>query len=626
VWAGTFHGFSAWCLRRHGAGIGIDPSFTILDRDDQERLVKGILADLGLAAWRSRPEVVVSAISYFKSGGGGRPPLDLRAPDTAAEFDRIRGAYAERLAAGRLLDFDDLLLETRRLLAEDADAADALRARFAEVLVDEYQDTNGVQRELLLNLCRSSGRISVVGDPDQSIYRWRGAQVGNILRFAEDFPGARTILLEQNYRSSARILAAAEGVIARNRERFEKRLFTANPDGEAVVVKTFASGAEEADAVARALLAWRREGGSLDEAAVFYRVNAFSRGLELALRTHAVPYAIVAGVEFFQRREVKDLLAYARLLTNPRDEAAFFRVLNVPRRGVGDRSVEVIRRAARERGLSAPEAAAGATGLPAAAARGLAEFLALLAELRARPPAPVGPLLKEIVERTGYRESLVDPRDQVGIGRAENVDELLTFAHEFDAAEGGAGLPEFVERTSLVSDQDGWVGAGGRASLMSVHAAKGLEFDFVVVAGAENGAFPHLRNAEDRAAEEEERRLFYVALTRARRRLWITSAGWRMGWRGVGEARFPSPYLRDIPPGAADRRQVAPSEPADEASFLREESLPYGVGDRVRHPHFGVGVLLDTEGSGPGLRVTVDFESFGRKQMLATYARLERVS
>ncbi|MHC5009586.1 MAG: ATP-dependent helicase [Planctomycetota bacterium] len=644
VWAGTFHAFTAWLLRRHGERIGVDPGYTVLDREDQRRLLRDLLSDLGPRAAPLRPPEVIAMISHLKNGGAARTPLDLSNPDTAEAFDAIHRRYAERLRAGSLLDFDDLLLEGLRLLREDGESADHYRRRFAHVLVDEYQDTNIVQAELLRALLGPSRNLTVVGDPDQSIYRWRGAAVRNILAFGEDFPGAATVVLERNYRSTARILQAAEHVIEKNRRRHAKRLYTEAAEGTRIREVRCVDAEDEAEVVATILQDWRAQGIPLSGMAVFYRVNALSRAVELALRSRDVPYVVVAGVEFFQRREVKDLLAYARLVENPRDESAFLRIANVPRRGVGNASLKHLRREAVMQGVSCMEVASGRmSGVSARARKGLKALRGLVDDVRELPRSPVGDILEILAERSGYREWLASQEDDLGRGRAENLEELVAYAREFDRSAPEGDLRAFLERTALMSDQDALDEDSGCVSLMSVHAAKGLEFPCVVIAGAEMDYFPHVRSSEDDEGTEEERRLFYVAMTRAREHLALTHAARRFTYRGE-DRRLPSPFLRDVPDVLLERKDRAGwqggLDPArldgdvrltgnaggGEPDVVRETDDALGVGDRVHHPYFGAGRLLDRQGRGAGARVTVDFDEFGRKQLLLSHARLERLS
>lgn len=641
VWAGTFHSFGAWLLRRYGAALGIDPRFTILDREDQQRLVRDLVDEHGLHISRSELRNWIAQISHLKNGALGRMPLDLELGDTARVFESLRSAYDERLRQAQLLDFDDLLLKSVHLLQEDATARAACHERFGHILVDEYQDTNGVQRDLLLALRGERAWITAVGDPDQSIYRWRGAAVRNILLFAEDFPGADVLLLERNYRSTGAILGAAEAVIARNAQRYPKRLFTEREVGSRVRIRRRANAQDEGEAIADLVRGWVRAGRRHDEIAVLYRVNHLSRAIEQSLRLNNLPYAVVAGVEFFQRREVKDVLAYARLLINPRDEAAYMRVVNVPRRGVGATSLKRLAAFAQEREMALLEASVHPEhGVGGRARKGLQEFAGLIESVRRQSLSPVAPVLEAIVRAAGYREMLLEAQDDIERSRVENVDELLAYAREFDEKTPEGDLVSFLERTSLVSDQDAVEEGTGRVSLMSVHAAKGLEFPCVIVAGAEMGLFPHERSVAEPGGEEEERRLFYVALTRAQDELALTHCAQRMRFTGPDWCT-PSPYLRDMPPecveddsraGTAAPRAFEAQEHMgdlardlpDDAGSVRETSAAWSVGERVRHPYFGEGRLESLRGSGSEMRVTVEFDLVGRKQLLMQYARLEK--
>lgn len=636
VWAGTFHGFCALMLRIHGEAIGVSPDYTILDRDDQRRILRDLLADIDGGSSEYKPAEVGAMISHVKNGGGGRAPLDLSDPDERDWFRRILQTYTNRLRAGNLLDFDDLLLRGLRLLKDVEEVREHYQRRFAHVLVDEYQDTNRVQAELLEALLGPSQNLTVVGDPDQSIYRWRGAVVRNILDFEKDFPGARKVVLERNYRSTRHILEAAEHVIERNLDRHAKRLYTEKEEGKQLRVVCCRDEDDEAEVVATLIARWQAEGFALGDVAVFYRANWLSRALELGLLAHRIPYVVVAGVEFFRRREVKDLLAYARLVENPQDEAAFLRIVNTPRRGVGDTSVKKLRRAAIHEDISSFEAARRKMGgVSGRALGGLTKLIGLVDEARALPSAPVAPLLERLAEVSGYNDWLARQDDVVETSRAENIGELIAFAHDWDQREGG-DLRFFLERTALVSDQDAFEDDAGRVSLMSVHAAKGLEFPCVVIVGAEDELFPHARSIEDMEGVEEERRLFYVAMTRAETRLAITHVAIRHAWQSTLPRR-PSPYLADIPHRCVEmENRLQRSEPLgslgfdlpgeDDPDVVCEAGGDFAPGDRVRHPYFGEGWLADRHGRGLGTRVTVDFDGFGRKQLLLTHARLERLS
>lgn len=635
VWAGTFHRFGAWLLRRHGEAIGIDPRFTILDREDQHRLLGALLDDATSLGARWKPPATAAWISRLKNGSaatanaaasdlGASPSTWSVLPSDATALEKIFQQYTERLRVASLLDFDDLLGESVRLLVEAPEVGDVVRARFRHVLVDEYQDTNVVQRDLLLQLVEPGGSLTVVGDPDQSIYRWRGATIANILAFDKHLGGATTVVLERNYRSTPAILACAEAVIARNVDRHAKHLVAMRPEGRPVDVVHAYDPEEEGRLLADRAARWIAAGRRPDQIAVIYRINAASRALELGLRERRIPYVVVAGTEFFQRREVKDLLAYARLVENPNDDAAFLRVVNVPKRGIGDTSLARLRSAAYERGISLFAAASG-PGNPVGgrAGTGLAGFVALCAGWGKMPRSPVGDLLATIADQSGYRAALVENSDEFERARVENVDETIAFARQLEKQDPTLDLAAFLERVSLVSEQDDVDEQGGAVHLMSVHAAKGLEFPCVWVAGAENGWFPHARSVDEDGGSEEERRLFYVALTRAEDELVCSWASARATWRGF-ERRMPSPYLRDFP---RERVQVAgPSlrPPEVDLPVVRESGSGLCVGERVRHPYFGDGLLVDMAGQGADLRVTVEFSGHGRRTLLLSHARLEK--
>ena len=653
VWAGTFHGFGSFLLRRHGEEIGIDPAFTILDRDDQRSLLRTIMKDIGLDPGLIRPAEASAFIGSRKNAFAVEIPYGL-----AAEYDKLYDAYVERLRMAQLLDFDDLLLEAKRLLEEAPHVAQHYQRRFAHVLVDEYQDTNLVQRDILLLLAGPASNVTVVGDPDQSIYRWRGAAIGNILEFPEQFPGSRTVLLERNYRSTANILAASEAVIQHNTERHAKRLTSTRDVGSLVTLVRVRDAAEEGRLVAQQVQAWKEAGRSYGDMAVFYRVNALSRAVELALNEAGLPYVIVAGTEFFQRREVKDVLAYARLVENPRDEAAFLRAVNVPRRGVGAASLTKLRMHALANGLSLLDAARAPAdaGVRGRAAKGLKSFVDLMDAATRLPKVGIAKVLETLIEGSGYRSALADSPDELERSRVENIEELVAYAREYVKKVPEGTLTTFLERTSLVSDQDGYDQGVSAVNLMSVHAAKGLEFPCVLIVGAEEGYFPHARNADDPAAVEEERRLFYVAMTRARDALVISYTASRQTYQGPDQRR-PSSYLGDIPDTVIDERDLAYAhggggwqaarprwavqdeasdsafeEPADfggagdDVPVVREHASGYVVGERVRHAYFGDGVLEALSGRGGETRLTVAFDSHGRKQFLLRYAHLEKIS
>jgi len=546
MWVSTFHAACVRMLRAHADRLGYRRSFTIYDDADSRRLVEHILRELNIDAKKLPPRSVQAAISGAKAelaradayGQAARSVFERRIADVYAEYER-------RLFDASAMDFDDLLLLTVRLFREAPDVLDGYRQRFKHVLVDEFQDTNRAQNEIVLMLAAQHHNVCVVGDSDQSIFGWRGADIRNIVEFEEAFPDAKVIPLEQNYRSTKTILDAANAVIANNVTRVPKELWTEGEAGDPIVRYRAEDEYDEAAWVATEIGRLREfDGIDYGDVAVFYRTNAQSRALEEELVRAAISYKVVGGTRFYDRREVKDLLAYVRLLGNPSDEVSARRIVNVPRRGVGDTSVDRLVRWARSNHSSfvdaldhAPEA--GVTGK---AAKGAAEFRQLLDELRHMVEQGAGPgtMVEAVAERTGYRAALETEDTLEAHGRLENIAELAGAAGEYDT------LEEFLESVALVSDSDELDASDARVSLMTLHTAKGLEFPAVFLVGLEDGVFPHLRALEDPLQLEEERRLCYVGITRARRQLYLTHAWSRTLWGSTSHA-IPSRFLSELP-------------------------------------------------------------------------------
>ncbi len=673
VWMSTFHAFGARVLRAHGGPVGLRPGFTIYDRDDQISLVKDICGELGIDTQQMRPRVLQGSVSRLKNEG---VPPDEAEASAGSYFDRnvarVYARYEEALREANAADFDDLLLRTAKLFSENPKILSRYQERFQHVLVDEYQDTNRIQDRLARDMAARCGNLCVTGDPDQSIYAWRGAQIRNILEFQDDFPGAKVVRLEQNYRSTGHILAAASGVVRHNQSRLMGDLWSELGDGEKVALTAADDEEAESDAVVRKVRELRDAGQPLAEMAVFYRTNALSRGLERALRLHNVPYELVGGVEFYQRKEVKDLLAYLRVLVNPDDAVAFLRVVNTPARGIGKTSMERLRAWGVPQGLSpfvAARRADEAPGLTARARKALTSFTKLLDELSATLQGTVESTLQAVLERTDYMAYLRDFGGQEGTDRIDNVKELQSALATYAVHAAEPSLAAFLEETALLSDVDSYSGAGDRLVLMTLHAAKGLEFPTVFMVGMEEGLLPHQRSLDDPASIEEERRLCYVGMTRAQRRLFLSYAGRRPvsgtwmpsepsrfldevpaenvverdlrsatggpggGWGGRGggggwsdrrggSGRGPPEFGRD--PGAGEAETVYVPDPDDYLDIPDAEALPR-PNQAVRHPHFGQGVVLAVSGTGPKARITVNFQMFGEKQLIAEYARLEPV-
>ena len=562
---GTFHRFAARLLRRHARLVGLTSDYSILDPDDASSLLKRAARQCGVPLARTPVDRIASVISRAKN--------DLLTPETfeprwGRPVDevarRVWPAYQESLLRTNAVDFDDLLVHVARLLVEEPELRATLDARHRFILVDEYQDTNAVQYCILRGLSIDHPHLAVTGDPDQAIYGWRGASIRNILEFERDYPAATVVTLEHNYRSTANILGTADRLIAHNTRRKPKRLVTSAPAGAPVRIVLDASGHDEADRIAgeiaTAVAARTRRPGDYG---ILLRTNALSRSLEVALRTRGVPYQLVRGLEFFRRREIRDLVAWLRLVRNPRDDEAVLRVVNVPPRGIGRQSIERLAAWAEERGLGLLEGARDAASVPgisARAGRSLAAFAALHAGLCdvARGDPRVAPLVEAILDRTGYRRMLAEEQeeDEDGVDRLANAEELLTAARQFDeegpsyatfaddAAEFDP-LGGFLEMTALVADADAWDPEGNRVALMTLHAAKGLEFPVVYLAALEDGIVPHERSLERPEQLEEERRLVFVGLTRGREEVCASCARMR-DYRGTRRIAAPSLFLAEM--------------------------------------------------------------------------------
>jgi len=638
IWVGTFHATCARMLRMDPAPVGRSAGFTILDEDDRRRLLKQLVKDAGWDPAVLKPRALGRILSGWKQR--------RIAPAGAAEEAALYGVseeraavlyarYEEKLAAQDSLDFDDLLLKGLQLVQQDAAGARRWAERFDHVLVDEYQDTNEVQYLFVRELSAARGNLSVCGDPDQSIYRWRGADIGNILRFEEDFPGAEVVRLERNYRSVGNVLRAAQEVIRHNRSRKEKDLVTEREDGPPLTF--LEAGEEEAEAmlVASKVAGWIAGGTSAGEIAVFYRTNACSRALEAAFTRRKIPYQVVGGLSFFERREIKDLIAYGRTVVNPKDDLAVLRVINVPPRGIGATTLERLRAHAGEFDeplLAALRRKAVREAFGSRARKALEKFLALHNRLGERVSSAEASL-QTVLDRTGYRLFAQAMGDTEDVDRGENIDELLAFAAEYDSREGG-GLRGFLEEIALLTDVDRWEEGAQRVSLMTIHTAKGLEFDRLAIVGLEEGLFPHARALEDPDGLEEERRLFYVALTRARLEICLTRA--RIRFRtGAPGPQAPSRFLEELPrelleEGGGGRRGPAGRGGGKADSFVLEEPVgptPFQVRDVVRHRNFGIGTVMQVLGRGLNQRLLVRFEDDGsERQLLLAYAPLEKIT
>ena len=649
----TFHSFCARILREYGEGLGLDPAFTIYDAADQTAAIKRALGQLGLDPTHFEPGKMAEAISRAKNRLE-RAATFAASPRTdfwARHLARVYEVYEAILRESHALDFDDLLLEVALGLRGKADFRDALHERFRYILIDEYQDTNHAQYVIARDLAGRRRNLCATGDPDQSIYGWRGAELSNILDFEKDFPDAKVVRLEKNYRSTKTILAAADSVIRHNRDRKPKGLFTDNPPGERVRIVQTDDEEAEASAIVRRIAELKAKGLAYRAMAVFVRTVAQTRAIEDALRRARppIPYEIVRGTSFYERKEVRDILAYLEILHNPNDEVNLRRIINTPARGLGDKTVDVLLEFARREGIALFHALPHADQMPELAGRARAavtRFKELMDRLLDAPRDSMKELIKAVIHGSGYADSLSPDDDK---DRLENLDELITLGANFDRDAQAAGpeddavprgLEGFLQTVALASDQDGYDEQADRVPLMTLHAAKGLEFPAVIIAGCEDGLLPHVRSQESPSQVEEERRLFFVGLTRAKQFLTLTYARCRR-LRGQPERHMPSPFLREIP------EEVV--EPLDETTGTSPAPLGKGfgytgpgpqrlikpetdtvtgltLGEMVKHPTYGIGrVTAFTTGGGRRL-VRIRFNTVGEKLLDPQYAKLRRVN
>jgi DNA helicase-2/ATP-dependent DNA helicase PcrA len=637
VQAGTFHATCARLLRSHGHRLGLSKDFTIYDDQDQLALVKRVLRDLGLDEKRYEPKTMAAHINRAKQEVQGPDEIDI--PDPWSEIvRRVYGTYEERLHQANAVDFGDLIYRTVRALESDELLREEITSRFRHVLVDEFQDTNHAQFRIVRLLTDQHRNLCVVGDDDQSIYRWRGADRRNILDFRASFPDAVLVKLEQNYRSTKRILRAANAVIARNVDREPKELWTDNKEGDRILVVRTMDERDEARLVLRGVRELLSQGYRLSDVAVFYRTHAQSRVIEEALRGANISYRIVGGMRFYDRAEVKDLLAYLRLITNPADDMSLLRIINTPPRGIGKATIARLLDLAAQQGRSLSELLDEDTlDHPGSVARKrLAAFRDLLADLRdhAKSGASLGEVGAELVQRSGYGEMLRQDDTAEADARFQNVQELVASMDEFQRERPEASLSDFLENVTLQTSADEQA-AGDRVTLMTVHAAKGLEFPIVMVTGLEEQVFPFkgIDPWEDPDELEEERRLAYVAFTRARERLLLSFAGVRriFGQQRVG---LPSRFLVELPAGDVEWIGVSPPARESVAEELHHGTVDSYVdfsegsdladleglrrGMQVRHPKFGVGEVREVmQGSPP--RVSVRFPGWGTRKIIASY-------
>ncbi len=687
VWVSTFHSACVRILRRFIDRLGYENHFTIYDTDDQKTLIKEVCRKVDVDTKVFKERSLLSAISSAKNEMILPDEFELNAGGDFAKMKiaKVYREYEAQMRANNALDFDDLLVKTVQLLQTQPDVLESYQERFRYIMVDEYQDTNTVQFQLVSLLAGKYKNLCVVGDDDQSIYKFRGANIRNILDFEHEFPDAKVIKLEQNYRSTGNILNAANSVIANNRGRKEKSLWTENGEGELIRLRQFDTAFDEADFIGEDIKSAVRQGGSYNDSAVLYRTNAQSRLLEEKFIAMNIPYKIVGGVNFYARREIKDLLAYLKTIDNGRDDVAVRRIINVPKRGIGLTTINRIQESATERGIGfyeallAPELIAGvgrsATKLDSFAA--LIEYFKTLAE-----EMNITDLLQEVIEKTGYIESLENEDKEEAKTRKENIDELISKAATYEEScqdkDEKATLSGFLEEVALVADIDSLDEDQEYVVLMTLHSAKGLEFPRVYLAGMEDGLFPGYMsiNAGDREELEEERRLCYVGITRAEQELTLTSARRRMV-HGETQYNPMSRFVKEIPRELLDtgnKKFTQETEmPAQQNTYARAREafraqafagalcgmtpaknqgagkpltgsqalaslqkgsqlaaggngpLGYEVGDRVRHVKFGEGTVTDIKEGGRDHEVTIEFDSVGTRKMFAKFAKLVKV-
>lgn len=687
VWVSTFHSACVRILRRFIDRLGYENHFTIYDTDDQKTLIKEVCRKVDVDTKVFKERSLLSAISSAKNEMILPDEFELNAGGDFAKMKiaKVYREYEAQMRANNALDFDDLLVKTVQLLQTQPDVLESYQERFRYIMVDEYQDTNTVQFQLVSLLAGKYKNLCVVGDDDQSIYKFRGANIRNILDFEHEFPDAKVIKLEQNYRSTGNILNAANSVIANNRGRKEKSLWTENGEGELIRLRQFDTAFDEADFIGEDIKSAVRQGGSYNDSAVLYRTNAQSRLLEEKFIAMNIPYKIVGGVNFYARREIKDLLAYLKTIDNGRDDVAVRRIINVPKRGIGLTTINRIQESATERGIAfyeallAPELIAGvgrsATKLDSFAA--LIEYFKTLAE-----EMNITDLLQEVIEKTGYIESLENEDKEEAKTRKENIDELISKAATYEEScqdkDEKATLSGFLEEVALVADIDSLDEDQEYVVLMTLHSAKGLEFPRVYLAGMEDGLFPGYMsiNAGDREELEEERRLCYVGITRAEQELTLTSARRRMV-HGETQYNPMSRFVKEIPRELLDtgnKKFTQETEmPAQQNTYARAREafraqafagalggmtpaknqgvgkpltgsqalaslqkgsqlaaggngpLGYEVGDRVRHVKFGEGTVTDIKEGGRDHEVTIEFDSVGTRKMFAKFAKLVKV-
>ncbi|WP_368899940.1 DNA helicase II [Morganella morganii] len=635
MWIGTFHGLAHRLLRAHHLDAGLPQDFQILDSEDQIRLIRRLIKAMNLDEKQWPAKQGCWYINGKKDEGLRPQHVESYGNPVEATWLRIYQAYQEACDRAGLVDFAELLLRAHELWLNKPAILQHYRDRFTNILVDEFQDTNSIQYAWVRMLAGDTGKVMIVGDDDQSIYGWRGAQVENIQRFLKDFPGAVTIRLEQNYRSTNSILKAANALISHNSDRLGKNLWTDGEDGEPISLYCAFNDLDEARYVVGRIRQWHENGGALADCAILYRSNAQSRLQEEALLQAALPYRIYGGQRFFERQEIKDALAYLRLISNRHDDAAFERVVNTPTRGIGDRTLDVVRQTARERELTLWESCGvllEEKALAGRAASALGRFLELINLLAQETDGlPLHVQTDRVIRDSGLRAHYEQEKGEKAQARIENLEELVTATNQFsyqDADEGLTPLQAFLSHAALESGEGQADRYQDAVQLMTLHSAKGLEFPQVFIVGVEEGMFPGMMSMEESGRLEEERRLAYVGVTRAMQKLTLTYAETRRLY-GKEVYHRPSRFIGELPPECVEevRLRATVSRPVNHQRLgtpITANDSGYTLGQRVRHPKFGEGTIINMEGNGEHTRLQIAFQGEGIKWLVASYAKLEK--
>ncbi|MBO2585115.1 DNA helicase II [Shewanella algae] len=634
MWIGTFHGLAHRLLRTHWQDAGLPQNFQILDSDDQLRLLKRILKSLNLDEKQYPPRMVAGYINGKKDEGLRPKHLDGGLFPMEQKLVQIYQVYQESCDRAGLVDFAEILLRAHELFLNKEHIQAHYQDRFRNILVDEFQDTNAIQYAWIRVLAGKSANVMIVGDDDQSIYGWRGAQVENLHKFLQDFPNAETIRLEQNYRSSGNILKASNELIANNPDRLGKQLWTEDVDGEPISVYCAFNEMDEARFIIGRIGDWQDKGGSLSDCAILYRSNAQSRVLEEALLHKGLAYRIYGGLRFFERQEIKDAMGYLRLIANRDDDAAFERVVNTPARGIGDRTLDILRTTARQQQLTLWQACVRLLEekvLAGRAANAVRSFMDLIVQLRSdTEELPLYRQADIVIQDSGLKAMYEQEKGEKAQARVENLEELVTAARTFEVPEELVDMGElnaFLSHAALEAGEGQADAHTDAVQLMTLHSAKGLEFPLVFMAGVEEGLFPSQLSLEEGDRLEEERRLCYVGMTRAMQQLYITYAESRRIYGRENYSR-PSRFIKEIPPQYLQeiRLKAQVATPMANNRFSKSQSsfndTGFNVGQRVLHPKFGEGIVTNFEGQGAQARVQVNFDDFGSKWLVVAYAKL----